>query len=608
MKAVCRSSMNGMRSSTANSVEMNAALPSAGLDVSAWRQRLEAYQVKEGLPLFVLGCFDRNVTVLSQQVRALNLTTALFEALAIPTSDEEQRSLAIVGAGFAGLTLAAALIKKQAKVKITIFEERDTLLPFQQGSDSRWLHPKIYDWPADQSESSAAMLPVLNWTAGRASDVVVQVLAEWNRIAEEQGVNLPFLYCNTRHLHISREENYLRLEWVGEERDPRTGHARTHDKAIGYSEKFDIVVLAVGFGVEKDESLSYWRNETLGQPSLTHSRATYLVSGQGDGAMIDLLRLRVSQYRQDRILEELFYDKKTLVNKLRHMKSKSKHKTSSSSLFEQFEQLSSEKPSEEWNRLLAELRERLRRDTEVVLHLKSDVRNLADLSKRRISFQNALLVFLLYKCGGFVPSTEKESRLCKRHGIQEKHVIRRHGPDPRAQVARLLSDDLVPNEEEIEDRLQQSVESQWWPGGYFGFPGRLSDAQRVPSNEREAWRKEYLPGPTSVVAATLCCAIAGALEGLRPDSIDRVTLHRVTEINGEPLLQQTCDYAGRTEPPKKSPAGRIFPVEMATIGQAYATRYPIRSLRNATPQQLQQAMDLPRKRATAPRTVARHAA
>jgi hypothetical protein len=51
----------------------------------------------------------------------------------------------------------------------------------------------------------------------------------------------------------------------------------------------------------------------MGQPSLDQPRRTYLVSGQGDGAMIDLLRLRVSQYRQDRILDELFRGKDGLL-------------------------------------------------------------------------------------------------------------------------------------------------------------------------------------------------------------------------------------------------------------------------------------------------------
>jgi hypothetical protein len=79
------------------------------------------------------------------------------------------------------------------------------LLPLQQGSDSRWLHPQFYDWPGEGSEAFAAMLPVLNWTAARASDVVVQVLTEWKRVLAQHSdlpTPPPTLYCNTRHLQI----------------------------------------------------------------------------------------------------------------------------------------------------------------------------------------------------------------------------------------------------------------------------------------------------------------------------------------------------------------------------------------------------------------------
>jgi FAD dependent oxidoreductase len=289
---------------------------------------LAMYRVP-GKPLYVVGTFDTGVTVFSQQIRALNLVWASIESELIPTlplnnakPGDTPLKVAIVGGGFAGLTVAAGLIKKRANARIVIFEERDALLPLQQGSDSRWLHPRIYDWPGQGSDASVAMLPVLNWTAARASDVVVQILAEWKRIVAEHTSTPLELYCNARHLQIHEAcENRagLQIEWVGERRDPRDGTALkdTHVTAIGASDNFDLVILAVGFGLERDSALSYWRNETLGQPSLDQPRCTYLVSGQGDGAMIDLLRLRISQYRQDRILEELFRGKEGLLEAIK---------------------------------------------------------------------------------------------------------------------------------------------------------------------------------------------------------------------------------------------------------------------------------------------------
>jgi hypothetical protein len=179
-------------------------------------------------PLFFIGTFHTGVTVLSQQVRALNLAWAFVEdrqLTLLKSSATPRKKVAIVGAGFAGVTFAAALLEKGVAADITIFEERDTLIPMQQGSDSRWLHPRIYDWPADGSESSAAMLPVLNWTAARASDVAVQILAEWKRLSSPARERIS-LFCNSRHLQVHEVRaglSSLWIEWVGEERDATDG-------------------------------------------------------------------------------------------------------------------------------------------------------------------------------------------------------------------------------------------------------------------------------------------------------------------------------------------------------------------------------------------------
>lgn len=558
-------------------------------------QLLRKYRIGRR-PLFVLGSFDENVTVLSQQVRALNLAFSLIETHEVPVRDEKSKRVAIVGAGFAGLTLAAALLRKQAAVEITLLEERNTLLPLQQGSDTRWLHPNIYDWPADLSEEPAAMLPVLSWSAARASDVVVQVLKEWSTIVRDAETSV-LLYCNTRHLHIDRrsdDSSVIQIEWIGERRHSGTGQAGKNEPASGQTHEFDLVVMAVGFGLEKEQKFSYWRNETLGQPSLTQSRVTYLVSGQGDGAMIDLLRLRISQYRQDRILEELFHDKNNLVEALRSLKRSTRSGGSTVSLFSRFDKLRTGRATkDEWVKLIQEVYPRLRRDTDVVLRLKPEIKNLStlfQLGKRRISFQNALLVFILYECGGFAPSSEEEVLLCDRLGIRAEQVVRRHGPNRREQFKRSLAkqlDKLV-----REKALRQPAEVHW-PGGYFGMAVRAADKEKVKSAEREGWRKEYLPGPTSFLASTITGAIAGVLEHWRSKATHfRVTLHRVIELNNDTLLQQVCEYSGRSKPPTRLTAGRTFPADMATIGQAYACRNPIRSYKKTTPANLQKAMNI----------------
>jgi NADPH-dependent 2,4-dienoyl-CoA reductase/sulfur reductase-like enzyme len=216
-----------------------------------------------GWSLFLLGTFDIGVTVWSQQVRALNLAYALVETGTVGCSVDggERKSIAIVGGGFAGLTVAAGLLKKQVNADITIFEQCDALMPLQQGSDSRWLHPHIYDWPEQRSQSGVAMLPVLNWTAARASDVVVQVLTQWNKLGPKENVSL---YCNARHLEVFEDRDGLSIEWTGELREFDGSSRSEQDHATtGRAQKFDIIILATGFGIERGEQQSYWRNELV---------------------------------------------------------------------------------------------------------------------------------------------------------------------------------------------------------------------------------------------------------------------------------------------------------------------------------------------------------
>jgi hypothetical protein len=531
---------------------------------------------------------------------------ALIESHTVPGQKEETRKLAIIGAGFAGLTLAAGLLQKRAALDITIFEARDTLLPLQQGSDSRWLHPQIYNWPAKGSEAVAAMLPVLNWTAGRASDVVVQALTEWQRLVGEEETNTENLrlFCNTRHLQIDRyhevsengDSTKVKIEWVGEPRVPGDGTTKSEEVAVGRSESFDFAIMTVGFGLERETMSSYWRNETFGQPSLGQPRGTYLVSGQGDGAMIDLLRLRISQYRQDRILDELFAGKDELLSELKGLQKEVSNDLAGRNLFQRFECLgeANQQVRADLESLLQKLRHRLRRDTEVILHLK--VRSLEDLLTAQvgsISFQNALLAYLVYKCGGFAPTNEQEKVLTGRMAIPAQHIVRRHGTNRLRQFERLLSEELYEELKKFGEsdfaELRQGAEIRW-KGGYFGIPGRLSDRGDVSDKERATWRKEYLPGPTAILATVLCGSIAGGLARLRPQADHfRVTVHRVINIHNDDLLQQMCDYMGRVQEPKGSMAGRTFPMN-ATIGMAYKSRRIVRSIREVDRDVLQDSM------------------
>jgi hypothetical protein len=73
-------------------------------------------------PLYSIGTFNSGVTVLSQQIRALNLAWAFVEEKLIDCIIPGRRvskpkKIAIVGGGFAGLTFVAGLIPKQANAE-----------------------------------------------------------------------------------------------------------------------------------------------------------------------------------------------------------------------------------------------------------------------------------------------------------------------------------------------------------------------------------------------------------------------------------------------------------------------------------------------------------
>jgi hypothetical protein len=109
------------------------------------RRVLDTYRLGDH-PVFVIGTFDKGITVFSQQVRALNLAWALVSSGTLTCREQgpdiAPAKIVVVGGGFAGLTLTAALVKKGVDASITVIERRDTLCPLQQGSDSR-LQPNV---------------------------------------------------------------------------------------------------------------------------------------------------------------------------------------------------------------------------------------------------------------------------------------------------------------------------------------------------------------------------------------------------------------------------------------------------------------------------------
>jgi hypothetical protein len=109
------------------------------IDAATASQVIRTYEAVPGV--MVLGSLSDGVTVYKQQVRALNLATALVQRAV--ASKKPLGRVAVIGGGIGGLTLVAGLlVLADAECEITLFEKRWDLCPLQQGSDTRWLHPR----------------------------------------------------------------------------------------------------------------------------------------------------------------------------------------------------------------------------------------------------------------------------------------------------------------------------------------------------------------------------------------------------------------------------------------------------------------------------------
>lgn len=229
--------------------------------------------------LYFIGTFDRRITFYSQQVRALRLAHALGETGAILPS----HTVAVVGAGAAGVTIAMALALMGHDV--TLYDPADDILHLQSGSD-RLLHPHIYEWPRVGSLDNQAGLPILDWTAGSGAQVCAALQQTFRSALGRLSANLRF---KRRHRleRLERHNGDWRL-------------TLKHDGAEVLRIK-QHVVLCIGFGAERECGgvipTDYWKQNAIGtNANEPEAPARYLVSGNGDGGLTELLRLLITNF------------------------------------------------------------------------------------------------------------------------------------------------------------------------------------------------------------------------------------------------------------------------------------------------------------------------
>ncbi|AUX39850.1 uncharacterized protein SOCE26_012450 [Sorangium cellulosum] len=240
-------------------------------------------RIEDGL--YVLGCLERRVTIHSQQIRALNLVYSLRELGIVKPGD----AILIVGGGVAGLTAAAGAAR--LGLRVTLLERSDELLRLQRNNMKRWIHPHIYDWPASGSTNPEATVPLLRWTAAPAGDVVQQILTAFEGLPKDERDRID--------IHPRATVTDL---GSGAERRVFWHTDRDHHASVS------AVILAVGFGLEREvegvDFRSYWEDDALDQAPFK-GRGRTLISGTGDGGLIDVLRARVRDFRHDKVIDDL---------------------------------------------------------------------------------------------------------------------------------------------------------------------------------------------------------------------------------------------------------------------------------------------------------------
>lgn len=323
---------------------------------------LELMAVPGHSGVYLLGSFARHVTIYSQQIRAVNMVDALCRTGQLGAGTR----VIVVGGGVAGLTAGAASLVRGAKV--TVIEQGSGLCPIQSEAGEQYLHPHIYDWPLVEPNNGEADLPVLAWKAGEAKAVFEGFRQNWEALASR-----------------------LKADWVVGHpvKDIQSDgglHRIIPEATLRSGEKVppaDIVILAVGFGRERSRGdyQTYWQSAPIDSEQQT--RLKWLVSGFGDGALTDLMRLCVHHFRHSAFVESFAGDR-DLAEQLRNFlaaPSGTVEKTFNQNLYPLVQ-----------GRLSMELRT----DTEVVLNAPDDY-----LESSRSSILNRFIVFHLTKLGAF---------------------------------------------------------------------------------------------------------------------------------------------------------------------------------------------------------------
>lgn len=350
-----------------------------GVGEPSMQQVVEAMSPEGWSGVYVIGSFDHRITFYAQQSRALTLIRALFETRGLKAGQH----VAVVGGGASGVTAAVAAASKGCEV--TLYEAGDAILHLQASCEHRYIHPHLYDWPQEGSDNDDAGLPLVNWHASTAKGVVEQI---------RKGVET-FVTGNSR-LRVRTGSKISRLYQRSKDIDARRVRVVGNEGDI--DDDFHVVIVAVGFGsdaksVSNIVTPSYWHTDGL--EGTGGSRADILVSGAGDGGLIDVARACIQNFDHARLLTEVMAiaAEADIVGTLLEIEQQAldakQHGSPAVKIYKLYaDRLTIPEP------LLERLKIQKRSDTHVVFNFHEP-----EVFKVETALINRLLVFLLIKAG-----------------------------------------------------------------------------------------------------------------------------------------------------------------------------------------------------------------
>ncbi|MFD1258573.1 hypothetical protein ACFQ3S_17335 [Mucilaginibacter terrae] len=539
---------------------------------------------------YLVGIFQQGITVYKQQIRALNIFYSLVTTERIKYSPDFR--IGIIGGGVAGLTIAAAAL--EARLNVVLVEQEAHYLHMQRGCDIRNIHPNIYDWPDEEATYPSTKLPVLNWRHDTASSVAQQLLDGFEKVIKSIGEESKPTVKRLRQQYNSKR-TFVTERIIGGVRKFQIKNYASEDDKTVKTDRFnltcDLIIYAIGYGIEvgvtKQSAIrgatSYWRNDAYNQTFLDESN-NFLVSGTGDGGMIDLFRLKILNFSYDYILnimKSISYSKE-LIDDLRAIKKRMMGTDPRMTLFQEFTEI----PEQYYMPIIDVIKQDRRlRNIEVCLNSKKE--NLESIfSLKRNSMINSFIAFVLYKGDlfSFKKGPLKYDEKLKEYQVkaetldlQESNVIIRNGTNKKAiflidclsSLERKKIQEL--KELQLESNKISSTDPLWSVGEMYQI---FNDFQRLenPAIKKLETRLEFLPIETRAICSSFLSVLSNVLQNVKKDEIYSLNIHRPLMVQNNMYYQQITTY--NVNRLHKDIAGVTLPIKEGSVGLSFKTGKP----------------------------------